>query len=314
MPNTPTIYSSADVDAPELNETAGIAAGSLNALIKAIVVDGYGDKVAAGWTLTDTGTSTYGFLTGSGSSASYLIVEDLGDGANISSAKSITSLEPTVGTLVTTEQGLRKTNGTGARAWWAMASSRYIYLFLDTGDTGWFALSLFAGDLNSMKPLDDEQFMVAADYSGNYNNGSRCRFFTTTYSANDSVSNGYSTIIKSAFGDPSVSCGILRPFDAGGSPLPVGGGNTEYFVTPNPASVGYLFSVCCVLDGFGTPRGFLPNAYFPWHQFPLNDGDLRDLGSINIICKSFDIDENGSFGEGGGNDRGQIWLDYESSF
>ena len=46
---TPTIYHSGDTGAPVLNGTAG----SLVAVLKACLVDGYGSKAAAGWTMPD---------------------------------------------------------------------------------------------------------------------------------------------------------------------------------------------------------------------------------------------------------------------
>lgn len=313
MPNTPTIYSNGDIDAPVLNETAGIAAGSLNALIKAIAVDGYGDKVAAGWTLASTDTATYAFLTGSGSSATYLIVEDLGTSANVSSAKSVTSLEPTVGTLVTNELVVRKTDSTGNRGWWAMANSRYIYLFIDTADASVFALSLFAGDLNSVKPSDVNQFLIAAS-SISQPVGS-CYFFTDTVSVNTSVINDISTIIESIGETPvaSVSAAIIKPFDTGATAFPVGGGTGMFSPVLDPTV--YFYSLCCVVEQpGGIIRGFLPNAFYPWHSYPLASDDIRDIGSYNIIAKNFDVAENGSFGEGSEANKGQIWLDYESSF
>ena len=312
MPNTPIIYSSADVSAPILNETAGIAAGSLNYLMKAILVDGYGAKVAAGWTLASTDTATYAFLTGAGSSATYLIVEDLGTSASVSSAKTVTSLEPTVGTLVTSELVVRKNDATGTRSWWAMASARYIYLFIDTADTGYYGLSLFAGDLNSSKAGDVNQFLIAAS-SVSQPVGS-CYFFTDTVGVNTSILNGYSTIVESTATLPivSASAAIIKPFDTGGLGQPVGGGYGAWLV-PDP--VNYFYSLCCVAEQpSGTIRGFLPNAFFPWHSYPLSDDSLRDVGGYNIIAKGFDIDENGSFGEGSEGHKGQIWLDYESSF
>ena len=313
MPNTPIIYSSADVSAPALNQTAGIAAGSLNALLKAILVDGYGAKVAAGWTLTNTDTTTYGFLTGSGSSASYLIVEDLGTSAKVSSAKSIVSLEPTVGTLVTTELVVRKNDATGARSWWVMANSRYIYMFIDSGNTNSYALSLFAGDLNSIKSADDKQFMVAASEISSTT--VRCPFFINTTGILNSTNNGISTIIQSASTIPvaGASCALLRPFHTNNAIWPIGGG-TGVIANPNVPNDGYMFSLCCIVDDSAQPRGFLPNAYYPWHALPLADDTVRDLGTINIIAKSFDDIEAGSSGGEIYESKGQIWLDFESSF
>jgi hypothetical protein len=321
MPNSPTIYSSTDASAPILDETIGIAMGSLNYLLKKILVDGYGSKLAAGWTLTNTQANTRAFLT-NGGSQSYFIVEDLENYAQVSSAKSVVSLEPTIGTQITSTLTVRKTNSYsnadigpglingGPKPWWAMASSRYIYLFIDTGNLGAYALSLFAGDLNSIKPGDTDQFMIAANENDNGN--SRCPFFINTYGINDGVNNGFSTIVKTSSALANGSCGLMRPFSSNGI-FPIGGGGLVVS-SPNPANLGFLFSVVAIMDGSSQIRGFLPNAYYPWHSEPLLDNEIRDLGQINIVAKTFDKDENGTEQESRYNSVGQIWLDYESPF
>lgn len=73
---TVTAYFSTDASAPTLTGTTG----SLVALLDAILVNGYGAKAAAGWSIAYTGTSKRDYKQGTGSNGYYLDVDDSGPG------------------------------------------------------------------------------------------------------------------------------------------------------------------------------------------------------------------------------------------
>lgn len=70
-----TVYTSADASAPVLAN----ANGSLIAVMKACLVDGYGAKAAAGWTRPYSGTNLAAFQQGAGGNGRLLRVSDSGN-------------------------------------------------------------------------------------------------------------------------------------------------------------------------------------------------------------------------------------------
>ena len=78
-----TVYRSTDASAPVLSN----ANGSLIAVMRACLVDGYGSKAAAGWTAPYTGTNLIAFKEGAGGNNRFLRVFD--GGADTSTSRVI---------------------------------------------------------------------------------------------------------------------------------------------------------------------------------------------------------------------------------
>jgi hypothetical protein len=149
MASTPTVYRSDDTSAPSLTRELG----SLSDLLEAILVDGYGSKSAAGWTVAFTGTNEKMFrndtVNGTGV---YLRVDDSAPWNTTSYGAAIVSLYETASAVDT---GTGRTPAvdypfefyflgsvsTTAMPWICIADDRTFYFAssynnTDTGSTG----------------------------------------------------------------------------------------------------------------------------------------------------------------------------------
>lgn len=173
---TVRIYASTDASAPTLTG----AAGSLTTLLDAILVNGYGSKTAAGWTINQTTTNKRGYkqnTTGANNSSGMLLyVDDTAPGAGgarearVCGFETMSAITPTgtgqfptaaqssvgVGTLV-----VRKSTTADAttRPWYCIANGQNVYLFMETGDITTptvAACSLIFGDFVSYKSGGDQ--------------------------------------------------------------------------------------------------------------------------------------------------------------
>ncbi len=164
-----TVYTSSDGSAPVLTGETG----KLNALLKAVLVDGYGSKAAAGWTMPfNTGTAVCVFKNGTGSTASYYRVRD--DGPNVTSTFKEawvrgylvkadvndvldglnTGQFPTAAQL-TNGAVIRKSAAADstARTWTIYANSRCAILLIYSGDSAGIALIHYFGDFYDVANL-----------------------------------------------------------------------------------------------------------------------------------------------------------------
>lgn len=150
-----TIYKSTDASAPVLNGTAG----SLLTVLDACLVNGYGAKTGAGWTIAYTGTNKRVYRQGGGNSLCYYRVRDTGAGsgsyteAQIFAAESMSGVDtvvsgrfPLVADSNLTDNALiiRKSSALDStpRPWVIAADNRTCYLITDSGNSGTSALGL----------------------------------------------------------------------------------------------------------------------------------------------------------------------------
>ena len=168
-----TIYSSSDSGAPTLNGLTG----SLLSVLDACLVNGYGTKIAAGWTKPLPNTSSYGCYKQGTGSLFYLFAYDAGSGsaagteAQMSGWDSITSIVngsvtgnnpfPTYGQL-TIGPGTGSASGAviyrksiapnaTARTWIVFADSSSLYMFSISGDSGGTYTGFSFGDFYSLR-------------------------------------------------------------------------------------------------------------------------------------------------------------------
>jgi len=137
-----TVYSSTDSGAPVL----GNSNGSLIAVLKACLVDGYGSKTAAGWTRPYTGTNLAAFKQGAGGNNRLLRVFDGGNDSfgfrriAVRGYEAMTAISTGTGPFPTT--GMISGNGpnfayrsgsSGASAvpWTLYADSKFFHLVVD---------------------------------------------------------------------------------------------------------------------------------------------------------------------------------------
>lgn len=137
-----TIYQNTDGSAPALDGTVG----SLVALLDACLVNGYGAKVAAGWTKPFTGTNKAAFKQGAGSNGMYLRVQDDAPGAGgakesrITGYEAMTTVDAGTNVFPSAAQGVggiamlvsRKSGSADATArdWIVIADSRTVYVLV----------------------------------------------------------------------------------------------------------------------------------------------------------------------------------------
>lgn len=165
-----TIYKSTDASAPVLTGQVG----SLITLLDAVLVNGYGAKVAAGWTKPFTGTNLAAYRMAVTGSGHYLRVDDNGPNttagareAQARGAESMSAISTQTGPFPTTSQlgvsgiPIRKsaTADATARSWKIVADDKTFYLFQRCGDFSGYTGFMF-GDFFSLKAADAYRSMI----------------------------------------------------------------------------------------------------------------------------------------------------------
>lgn len=170
---TVTVYKSTDGSAPTLTG----AVGSLTTLLDAVLVNGYGAKSAAGWTIGQTTTNKRQYVQGSGSTGFSLWVDDTAvttaKEARCSGYQTMSATTPTgTGQFPTSGQStigtgmlaIRKstTADAAARVWMIVADATVFYLWTETGDaTGpTAAFSFMFGDIFTYGPSDTSNCLI----------------------------------------------------------------------------------------------------------------------------------------------------------
>ena len=142
-----TVYRSTDASAPVLSN----ANGSLIAVLRACLVDGYGSKAAAGWTAPYTDTNLIAFKEGAGGNNRFLRVFDGGTDSyasrviKVRAYENMTAISTGTGPCPTT--GQVSGNGAGFSyfaasrispnpSWVLVATSYFFHLIVEQGDEG----------------------------------------------------------------------------------------------------------------------------------------------------------------------------------
>ncbi|NML88765.1 hypothetical protein HHL26_06750 [Sphingobium sp. TB-6] len=143
---TVRVYRSTDASAPTLNGTVG----SLLTVLDAVLVNGYGAKAAAGWTIAYTGTNKRVYTMAAGGTGFSVYIDDAAPGAAAAREARFCGFEAPTG--LGTGSGQWPTSGQSsvgigmlvirksttadstARAWTIVADGHTFYLFIETGD------------------------------------------------------------------------------------------------------------------------------------------------------------------------------------
>lgn len=134
-----TVYTSEDAGAPVLTGQAG----SLINVLSKILVEGYGSKVAAGWTKPFTGTNKAAFKMAAGTPSMYLRIDDTNaQDARVVAYVDMSDVDTGTSPFPTSGQqagGLycRKsaTADSTARPWYCIANDKAFYIFTGQGQT-----------------------------------------------------------------------------------------------------------------------------------------------------------------------------------
>jgi hypothetical protein len=182
---TVTVYSSKDASAPVMTGVSG----SLVAVLDACLVNGYGTKSGAGWTIAYTGTNERVYkMSPTAGTGNSLFVNDAGPSvpneAEMTGFEAPTGLGTGSGQFPTAPQisiGIgavvcRKsaTNDATIRNWTLIADNTCFYLFVETGD---FAAPLATmpfvfGDIFSYKTSDPYRTVIIGRSATNNNSNS----------------------------------------------------------------------------------------------------------------------------------------------
>ena len=174
---TVRVYRSTDASAPVLSGTAG----TLISVLDAVLVNGYGAQVAAGWTKPFSGTNLASYRQGTGSNNFYLKVRDdasTADGALGATLRgfevmtTVTATDSSVdgtGPFPTVAQAatgdlLRKSSvaDSSQRSWIIIADQRTFYMFVLTGDAAASYYSSMFGEIYSFKTSDGFRTAIAS--------------------------------------------------------------------------------------------------------------------------------------------------------
>lgn len=298
MSLVPIVYRSTDTGAPVLTGQAG----SLAALLDAVLVDGYGSgpsaKAPAGWTRAFSATNKRAFRNNAvTATGTYLRVDDtaaIGNArhawlrahATMSDVDTGTDATPSTSELTNGAMWVKSsTANSTARPWMIFANERWMYFHMspDSAGTGVFSghpyAPFFAGDLNTLKPGDAFHFLLT---------GTGLTTYSGTRIDTNGIYYGRSALLNPYDSPRTIRMHLLRAADQvtvspkAGISTPgdtmiesnqhhgVGTGNNRPG-GPNPISGGYTFYRILVLEGADLKRGYLPNVYGPVERLPFTN-------------------------------------------
>lgn len=275
---TVRVYRWDDASAPTLNASAG----SLVALLKAVLVDGYAGKTAAGWTNPAYSTNKAAFQNAG--SGQCLVVDHPSTTINptVYGVESITSgfIEtnrfPTTLQMATAYWSISNTADTTNRPWIILADNKRFYLWVGYNLTTAQALSAsttaqmlwFAGDILSYKGGDAFPFMICSQLSTGANSNP---FGSCQTSLGSILATGHYMARTHLQSGASVGVGKVSDY---GLVSTTSSGNATSYAYPDSVSGGMSLSKIRVFESsiYG-PRGLMPGMWFVNHSMPGNNGD-----------------------------------------
>lgn len=189
---TVRLYRHDDTSAPVLTGQAG----SLTNLLDAVLVNGYGSKTAAGWSIAQTTTNKRGYKQGAGGNhptGIHLFVDDTGPGgggareARACGFETMSAVTPVgTGQFPNNTQSsigfgalvIRKseTNDSVARKWYIVADAWTVYIFIEYGNGGNVSMppgtAFIFGDFKSFKSGDAYAQIIIGRQNENNASGS----------------------------------------------------------------------------------------------------------------------------------------------
>lgn len=292
---TVTVYRSSDASAPSLTGQVG----SLNSLLYACLVTGYGAKAAAGWSRTynDAGNNTSVFRQGSGP-MHYLRVNDNAPGAGgaresrLVGYEAMTDVNTGTGPFPTAAQ---MANGVFARksatadgtvrSWMLVATAKMCHLFMYAGDVASRANALSFGSIYSIVPAEGYATILIGRDTENTGatTGDKFQYLSASAATGSAVAAHYmARSYTGVGGSVAVSkCGD----NMHGTQSYVGGtGGVAY---PFPPDNSLLISPLKIATG-NYYRGALPGAWNPLHTEAFANGDTVD-GVGGLASRTFEV-------------------------
>lgn len=284
------IYRWDDASAPTLTGQNG----SLTALLKAVLVTGYGSKPAAGWSNPYSTTNIEAFTNNAGAGGSgYGIKVSHGNPqyANVVAYESIDGSGVAANTFPSVAQlatgvfwHFSNSSDATQRAWLIAADEKRFFMWVNPFAATSVGLvstnycpNFFAGDIASFGVSDPYRFtLIGAAASGLPNNN------FSVISTYVGVSAAVGHYIARTLNGATISkpiCKVTAGYN--GNYGAMGSAGLAY---PDPASGGMVLSRVGIgeADTSGQLRGFLPGVYNPLHNLPGNPGNtFSGVGALS---------------------------------
>jgi len=335
-----TLYLSTDASAPTLSGTVG----SLVSLLDACLVNGYGSKSAAGWTIAYTATNKRDYKQGTGSNGYYLDVDDSGPGAGAAREARLRGYETmsalATGTLPfpTTAQSstfgvvCRKstTADSTARPWYLIADATCFYLFVDTGDVAAYSMGVHFGDFFSYSSGDTHNTILIgrnAENTSSLANEAMSALSPPAYPCSGTLGGHWIDRSYTAVGGSVAAAkhthvlGYGNVYGGAGMPSVMGNASAVALYPNGPDNSLEMAPV--YLGHNGHVRGYLKGFWCPMSYQPLGHGDTF-AGTGNMAGKSFiALNEQGcvaatvggsSTGNPASNTSGQIIIETSNTW
>lgn len=319
-----TVYKSTDLGAPQLSGQAG----SLVALLDAVLVDGYGTGVdrknGAGWTKEFTGPNKRAYrnsaISGTGF---YLQVEDPGAAGTAGyaflrgfSAMTAfdTGLNPTP-TVASRANGVVVAKSSvldgSSRRWLILADERIVYIFINPWPTANYYHPYFFGDFISYKAGDTNNWCIASNGLTSFasNLDLDQTIFTTINSYGGVDTNRPALFLPTTVASPSQAApAYLVGGYRTGSYTAWGGASSYAAAYPDPIGQGLLFNSVQIFESSLGPRGQLPGIIVPLHNRPfpslVSQPAGQGMGSATTLLP---INFTGEiWSQAGSNQEGQV--------
>lgn len=300
---TTRVYYNTDASAPSLNGLAG----SLINVLDACLVNGYGSKVASGWSKVFSGTNKAVYRAPQGN-RHYLRVDDLALNARIRSFETMTDVDTGTGPMPTDTQlsgGTYLTkSGTAdsvARPWVLVADQKRFWFINATSQTLLGSMTtdgngFFYGDIISFKAGDlFHTMLIASDNSNSPRIGTISSSIATATTAHWLQRTHLQT-------GQSITAGKHTDAAKQQTAAFLGAGGSPY---PDPVTGGLLLSpVFAHENAAAVVRGRIPGVWSPLHSTVGAVGDTFS-GTGDLAGRQFLLI---NFGVGGATARGALEI------
>lgn len=273
------IYKSTNADAPVMT---GADKTSIVRVLRACLVDGYGDKPGAGWVMP--------FINADGTKAAfknagtgfYLRIDDSVSGNNFKCAsfESMSDIDTGVNVIVSeySDRGRASLNN-NAIPWVVAANDKFVFLVIYTG------YSSYPNELTGIQVTS----LFFGDFVPNRNGDGFC-----------CVSSGSSSSLSNVFGPLSNNIYIARNYDGVvGSvfvklsiPFADGLGSSGEVYSNN---ANLLVSKVMVIEGNNIIRGFLNECLAPLQKMPFYNGETVSMGGKSYEAITWVYNNNNKF-------------------
>lgn len=269
------IYKSTNADAPVMT---GADKTSIVRVLRACLVDGYGDKPGAGWVMPFVNADGTKAAFKNAGTGFYLRIDDSVSGNNFKCASFESMLDIDTGVNVIadeyTDRG-RTASNNNAIPWVVAASDRFVFLVIYTG------YSLYPENLTSTQTVS----LFFGDFAPNRNGDAFC-----------CMSSGSSNSPSSVFGHLNNNIYIARNYDGVVGrvaakmliPFAIGFGNSNEVYSNN---ANLIVSRVMIIKDSNIIRGFLDECLAPLQKIPFYNGETVSIGekSYEAITWAYSI-------------------------